>query len=220
RASAAARRTAIRSSRRGRSTDSLASPTRATTRSTTSSRHWSRAASTTARWPSVSGLNEPGNAPLRVRPATDAPPVIAVLHHDERARREPDEGAVGIAADQQANETLHVREVSDEHHILALGLESGRPLHRIVVRCQVVRLLGGNAGELGPNLGGLPGPSLLGVEDPSRPDVEVAHGARCNAADTVNAGVGQPPLRVDLGALRLTVPNQIRPHGTKLRSGA
>src|SRR5690348_6548545 len=118
RAAAAARMTSSRSFRRGRSTVSLASATRDTMRSTWSSSHSVRAASATARWPSVSGLNEPGKAPLRVRPATDAPTVVPAVEHDQGAGGELEQCAIGIAGDEEADEALDVREVPDEHHVL------------------------------------------------------------------------------------------------------
>src|SRR4051812_692520 len=209
---AAARRTATRSSRRGRSTDSLVRARRDTTRWTSSSSHCVRATSATARWPRVSGLKEPGNAPLRIGPATDAPAVVTPVEHHERSGREAEERPVGVAGDEKPNETLDMGEMPDKHYVFAFGLESGRPSRRVVVGRQAVGLRGRDAEQLSPDLGRLPGPGLVGMEDASRLNGELLHRARGDAAHAVNPGVGQPALGVDLRALRFAVTNEIGAH--------
>src|SRR5204863_4990041 len=139
----AERRTATRSPSVGPSTVSLASATRDTTRSTTSSPHWLRAASATARWPSVRGLNDPGNAPFLTcgrgtrrstssrsthrrgcrAPAApglawsapDLPAGLGSFEADQPTRREADDAPVGVAGDQQAHKALGMGEVAGEH---------------------------------------------------------------------------------------------------------
>src|SRR3954447_26350976 len=172
---AAARRTATRSSRRGRSTGSLARATRDTIRSTSPRLHCVLATSATARWPRVSGLNDPGKAPLRVGPAIDAPAVVPPVQHDERAGGAPDQAAAGVSSDEQAGKALDVGEVTDEHHVLIFGVEPGRPARRVVVRRQAGCFLGGRTDEFGPYLGRLPGSGFVRVEDPGRFDRKVRH---------------------------------------------
>ena len=156
----------------------------------------------------------------RARPPKPNPAGVGLVESHQATRAKPDQRRIGAADQQQSGQPPQVRKVPDQQEIIRGRPKALGPLRRVVVGGETVGLFDTDAQQSCPHFGGLAGPRLARVHNPSRPHAGDLHGLAGHSRNVVGALAAEGALRVFPFALGLSVLNQIEAHGHDHRPAA